>query len=487
MNKAKTNTLKNRPFIGRKAELSRLKEQVQKGSAAFIVIKGRRRIGKSRLIEEFGKSFEAYYKLEGLAPLAGMTLETHLEEFSNQISRVFQAPKAQYHDFSDAFQAIGERVSRGKVLVFLDELSWMGTEDPAFLAKLKMVWDNLFSKNPKLVLVVCSSVSAWINQNLLSSTAFVGRISLTLTLDELSLGECSQFWPEGISAYEELKILGLTGGVPRYLEEINPKISAEENIRRLCFIEGGFFVHEFDRIFSDLFLRNSPFYEKIIRLLSSGSKEITEMQLLLCQGSDAQYIGRLPEYLSELEEAGFIRRDFTWNLKTGQDSKFSQFRLCDNYLRFYLKYIEPQRSKIRRGTYVMKSLASLNEWPVILGLQFENLVLNNRAFIHQALGVNPGDIVCENPFFQRKTARRAGCQVDYMIQAKFNNLYVCEIKFSVDPIGVSVIEEVKRKISALSLPQGYSYRPILIHVNGVTSGLEEADYFSEIVDMSQCF
>ncbi len=477
----------NKKFIGRALELKRLKEETQKGSASFIVIKGRRRIGKSRLVEEFGKKFDAYYKFEGLAPLLGVGISQQLEEFSSQISRNFKASKAQYLDFTDAFSAIAERVSRGKVLIFFDELSWMGNSDPAFLAKLKIVWDNFFSKNNKLVFIVCSSVSSWINQNLLSSTAFVGRISLTLTLDELSLRECSEFWSEGVSAYEKLKILSLTGGVPRYLEAINFKKSAEENIKNLCFTEGGFFVHEFDSIFSDLFLRESKFYEKIIRALSDGSKEISEIQEMICQGSDFQYLGRLPEYLKELEEAGFIRRDFTWSIKTGQDSKFSRFRLRDNYLRFYLKYIENNRTKIQRGTFELRSLSALSEWRVILGLQFENLVLNNRKIIHEVLGVRPEDIVSENPFLQRKNSKQAGCQVDYMIQTKFNCLYLCEIKFSMDPIGVSVIDEIKNKITALSIPRGYSYRPVLIHVNGVTESLKDSGYFSEIVDMSEQF
>jgi AAA+ ATPase superfamily predicted ATPase len=223
--------LNPKPFIGRQAELARLREQSQKGTASFVVIKGRRRIGKSRLVDEFGKQFDAYYKFEGLAPLEGVGLDEQLNEFSNQITRVFQAPRAKYLDFSDAFLAIAERVSTGRVLVFLDELSWMGSSDPAFLAKLKIIWDNFFSKNPQLVFIVCSSISSWINKNLLSSTAFVGRISLTLTLDELSLSECSSFWPEGIATYEKLKVLSITGGIPRYLEEFNFNKNAEDNIR----------------------------------------------------------------------------------------------------------------------------------------------------------------------------------------------------------------------------------------------------------------
>jgi len=65
-----------------------------------------------------------------------------------------------------------------------------------------------------------------------------------------------------------------------------------------------------------------------------------------------------------------------------------------------------------------------------MGLQFENLVLNNRLWIKQQLSLKPEEILIDNPFFQRKTKRQHGCQIDYLIQTKYNNLYICEVKFS---------------------------------------------------------
>lgn len=111
----------------------------------------------------------------------------------------------------------------------------MGMKDPTFLGKLKTAWDLEFKKNNKLILILCGSVSSWIEKNILKNTGFVGRIDLVLSLDELSLSESftllgkqAQF----LSSYEIFKILSVTGGVPRYLENIIPKQSAEENIKR---------------------------------------------------------------------------------------------------------------------------------------------------------------------------------------------------------------------------------------------------------------
>lgn len=144
-------------------------------------------------------------------------------------------------------------------------------------------------------------------------------------------------------------------------------------------------------------------------------------------------------YLKELELAGFIKRDYSWNITTGQDLDLSKYRLSDNYLRFYLKYIKKYKTKIERNNFDFKSLTALPEWSTILGLQFENLVLNNRQVIWQQLGIGSEDIVSENPFFQRTTKIITGCQIDYMIQTKYNCLYICEIKFSKNQISTNII------------------------------------------------
>jgi len=360
----------------------------------------------------------------------------------------------------------------------------MGSEDPTFLGKIKNFWDLHLKKNSQLIFIICGSASSWIEKNILSSTGFLGRISYTLTLEEISLHDCSLFWggaSKRIAAYEKLKILSVTGGIPKYLEEIDCTLSAEENIKNLCFKHGGFLVSEFNNIFSDLFLRDSALYRDIVKTLVSGSKEPSE----ICEALKIQQTGRFSEYLEELELAGFITRDYTWHIQTGHDSKLSKYRLSDNYLRFYLKYIDAYRTKIARNSFAIKSISSLPELQTIIGLQFENLVLNNRKEIHDALGLRPEDIVSENPYFQRKTSSQQGCQIDYMIQTKFNTLYLCEIKFSKNCVNTNVIEEVARKIDRLKIPRAYSVRPVLIHVNGVEASIEEADFFASIIDFGR--
>lgn len=121
----------------------------------------------------------------------------------------------------------------------------------------------------------------------------------------------------------------------------------------------------------------------------------------------------------------------------------------------------------------------------IFGLQFENLILKNRAAVWSRLGINADDIVFDNPFWQTATRRNPGCQIDYMIQCRNNTVYVCEIKFAKQPVGRAIIPEVEGKIRKLAKPRNFSFRPVLIHVNGVEDQVPDSRYFDAVIDFGE--
>ncbi|MBF0105523.1 MAG: AAA family ATPase [Deltaproteobacteria bacterium] len=464
-------------FIGRREELNSLRGLLDKNMASFVVIRGRRRIGKSRLSEEFGKSFNRVLVFTGLPPEKGVTAQTQQEEFKRRLHEL-KIPHFARDDWGDLFKSLADACQRGRVLIILDEISWMGMKSPGFLGKLKNTWDLHLKKNPKLVLLVSGSQSTWIEKNILNHTGFIGRISHQLTLKELSLEECNLFWGskrDRISSYEKLKILSVTGGIPRYLEEIQTNLSAEENIRRLCFKQEGLLFNEFDQVFSDLFSKRSGKYKEILRVLVKGKAKFDDILTALDQSKG----GDISNYLNDLCQTGFVTRDYTWDVKTTQPSKLSEYRLSDNYIRFYLKHIEPNKQKI-----ISRDVASLpTAWSVILGLQFENLVLSpkNRTGLYRLLDIPENEVIWANPYFQTQRKSQKKCQIDLMIQTKYNTLYLCEIKFKNEPLDKAIIQEVEEKRKRLKIPKGFSIRPALIHVNGVSESLIEQDYFAKII------
>ncbi len=195
--------------------------------------------------------------------------------------------------------------------------------------------------------------------------------------------------------------------------------------------------------------------------------------------------GGFIKYIENLITSGFIKRDYTWEFKNKKPSKFSRFRISDNYIRFYFKYISANKLKIEKDAFADCSLTLLPGWEGIMVLQFENLVLQNRRVIQKILHIDPNEISHDNPYFQKKTALQQGCQIDYMIQTRFNSLYICEIKFSKNIISESIISDLKDKIQKLNLPKNFSYYPVLIHVNGVEDEVIASGYFSNIIDFSE--
>jgi len=467
------------PFFGREAELGRLQDLTRKKVASIAVIKGRRRVGKSRLTDELAQRLPRYRAahFQGLPPEKNLTAAEEREDFAQQLSVQLGIPPPRAEDWNLLFWALTERTRTGRWLIILDEINWLGIRDTTFLGKLKNAWDLHFSRNPQFILILSGSVAGWIEREILHNTGFTGRISVDMTLTELPLPVCNRFWGENadrVSSYEKLRLLAVTGGIPRYLEEMDPALSADANIQRLCFTREGLLFGEFDRIFSGFFNRRNDSYRKIVAALADGPRDLESLYEALAVGKG----GKVSEYAEDLVASGLLARDHTWNLKTGEEGKYSRFRLSDNYTRFYLKYIAPNRRRIERGT--MTNLPNID---TVLGLQFENLVLQNRLAILQRLGIALDEVIYENPFIQRKTQRRRGCQIDYLVQTRRRTLYVCEIKFCRGAVPASVVKEIEDKVSCIVMPRNMTWRPVLIHVGELPPGIEEAGVIT--VDCAQ--
>ena len=469
-------------FVGRQTELAQLKPFLDKKTASLLVIKGRRRVGKSRLIEEFAKN-ATFYKFTGLAPVKGVTAQAQRNEFARQLSEQLNLPLFETTDWGALFSLLGRVIDKSRIIILFDEISWMAHGDDTFLSKLKNAWEDHYKKNPRLILILCSSISTWIEENIITSTGYFGRLSWTMSLEPLPLKDCYAMLKSlgfNTTPHEIFKILAVTGGIPWYIEQMDGKLTADENIKRHCFTSGGVLVEDFDLIFHELFIKRDEIYKKIIMALSNSPIDYDTIS------TKTKYpkSGRLSSYLDDLIKAGFITKDETWSLKTGKALALYHYRLSDNYLRFYLKYILPKMPQIQKKRIETLQWSIFSGWESIMGLQFENLVINNRFDLYQVLNINPADVIYDNPYFQTTTKKQLGCQIDFLIQTKLNTLYIIEIKFSKNPVGLNVIESVKEKINRLSLPKKMVCIPILIHVNGVSEPLAAENYFYSIVDFS---
>jgi AAA+ ATPase superfamily predicted ATPase len=461
-------------FIGRERELKKLQEFLARSVAGLIVVCGRRRVGKSTLIEHFAAS-SRFIELYGLAPRKGLTMQNQLDHFGELLGIAFDMSPLKFDNWNAALSMLAQLTATGKVIILLDEISWMAGTDEDFAGKLKGMWDTKFKKNPELTLILCGSVTSWIEENILSDKGFVGRISLTITLEEMPLKDANKFWGTwNISAAEKCKILSVTGGIPRYLEEIRPEDTAEQNLKRLGFSPGGILVEDFDKIFKDIFGKRANNFKLIVQALANGSREIGE----LCQALGVKQTGGFSKKLHALTLSGFITRDYVWD-KSHKKPKHSRYRLKDNYMRFYLKYIDPKRELINSGMYEELFLEDLPEWHTIMGLQFENLVLSNLGTIQHLLHISSSSILSAAPYIQHETKRQKACQIDLLLQCRYS-IYVCETKCR-HKITPEVIDEVAEKIARLNISKDVSIRPVLIYQGELSPEIKRANFFTHLI------
>lgn len=467
------------PFVGREAELRLLSETYNsRQSSCLFVIKGRRRIGKSRLIREFARG-KKFVEFTGLAPAVGISDSDQREEFSRQLSSQLGGPVRTFGDWTEAFNYLAKKVSRSKIVILLDEISWIASKDKTFISKLKNFWDSEGIKNSKICLIISGSVSTWIEKNIINSTALFGRINLSINLGELSLLESSKLLQKvGFkgSGYEQLLLLSLIGGVPWYIEQINRNQSAQANIQRLFFNKNGLLFQEFDKLFNDLFDKRSVIYQRLVaHLANHGIVSLSNLRTALGYPTG----GVLSEYLDNLCHSGFVKKHLTWDFKSRTINRQILFRLSDSYLRFYLKYLVSIKEKILSSSQPF----DIGRWQSQIGLQFENLLLNNEQLIVDNLGLSPQEIVNRGYYYQKPTSSHAGCQIDFLIQTSTRNLYICEFKFRNRLIGSEVIEEVEQKIEALRVPKGFATVPVLVANSEVSDSLINSSYFHRIINV----
>lgn len=467
-------------FYGRQDELSQLADLWLHPQASLVTCRGRRRIGKSTLIRNFAEISQArFLHIEGLAPNSGMDNATQLTSFGRQLAEQMGMPPLKPDNWYDAFHFLASAVHAGeRTVILLDEISWMGHYDKDFAGELKYAWDNRFHGLSELVLVLCGSVSSWIDESILSSTGFVGRISLDLIVRELPLPQCVSFWggtASRLSSSELLDMLSITGGVPRYLEEIIPSQSTEENIRRMCFRSNGYLFRDFDDVFSSVFSDGAALKKTIMTALANGSLTGQE----LATAVDIPRNGRLSAALQELELAGFVSRSTGLNPLNGRPTRVDMYRLRDNYSRFYLKYIMPHRHLIEGGVNPFQSLEGLPGWDAILGLQFENLVLNNVVSLIPKLHLAGVQILSAAPYRRKSSTAGHGLQIDLLIQMR-KSMCIVEIKHK-NEIGHEVEDEVAEKLKRLNAPRDLNLRTALVYCGHLAKTVQNSGFFDAIV------
>ncbi|MDP6354207.1 MAG: ATP-binding protein [Planctomycetota bacterium] len=469
-------------FIGREHELEIIKKAIASNVPELGVVYGRRRVGKSMLLQETGgRKGDLYFEA-----LQDTSSKLQIEHFLNQLAEQTGAPRAAAKDWREAFDALSFYLDKGRHYVVFDEFPWMAAGRNALTSLFKYYWDNRWKKNSGLTMVLCGSVANFMFKHIVHSKALHNRKTFEIKLRPLPAHEAKQFFKDYRSDFEIARFLMVFGGIPKYLEQLDPRRSLGDNLDRLCFQRNSFFLTEFETIFKEQF-KVTKTYEQIVSKLAgqSYSRETLARRLKMKPG------GGLTGYIRNLEQADFVRV-FKPMSVTGRGERTRRVVLWDEWLRFYFTFVEPNRSIIELNSKpgMFEQLASRSFEPYC-GLAFERLCMKNLPSILARLNIGLHQVVGYGPFFRqpgRKSRRRTeGLQIDILVQRKGDVLTLIECKFRSRPIGVSVIREVEQKIKLLKAPSRFSIERVLLCAGETTSDLEGSGYFHEIVGLESVF
>lgn len=409
-------------MIGRKEEIRRLKEAYASKQSEFVTIYGRRRIGKTYLVNEvFGYKFAFHH-----AGLKRECVKNQLEQFRYSLMRQGYRECPRLKDWLEAFYHLElflEGQPKGRKVVFLDEMPWMDTFKSGFLAALEGFWNGCATSRKDVLLVACGSATSWIVKKLHRNTGGLhNRVTVKIKLHPFTLHECELYAAErrlGFNRRQIAECYMTFGGVAYYWSLLERGKSAEQNINSLFFGSQDGLRTEFDELYQSLFNSPDP-YIKIVTALGMRRAGLNRSELLerLGEGSG----GNLSRHLEELEECGFLRK---YNLPE-RNAKGAIYQLIDNYTLFYFQFVEGRRSFDDAYWTVRVSQAEKSVWR---GLAFERLCLEHIPQMKKALGISG---VSTNVYAWREAGdgARRGAQIDLLIDRKDDIINVCEMKYA---------------------------------------------------------
>ncbi len=463
-------------FVGRKNELKLLNDAYRSGKDELVVLYGRRRIGKSSLVKCFAKKKKFYY---GFEALEGETTHGQIDHFSQQLKKQIDDPildSVRFANWEQVFTYLTEKIikrkTKTKKILFLDELPWMAAGRIRLVSLLKYYWDNHW-KGKHVMLILCGSVASFMVKKVLHSNALYGRTTIEILLKGFSPQEAAYLLGKKRSREEILNYQLVFGGVPKYLEQINPNQSFNQNMNTLCFSPHGIMLKEVERIFYSQF-REPRTYLKIINLLKNGIFSLGEISSKTKIPSG----GGLKQYLKNLERTGMIQSfvpfDRSWS------SKFKKYTLADEFLVFFFKYIEPNLRVIKesnsRRLFETLTHNSFDTW---LGFAFERFCLKHAGMLAFVMDF-ADDLLLASPYFKKNDER---FQIDLLYKRADRVITVCEIKHQNKKIGTHIIPEMQRKCALLKAPRGYALEKALISLYGPDNSLKDTGYFHHFVTL----
>lgn len=431
-------------IIGRNKECNRLQDCLDEDNAQLVIVYGRRRVGKTYLINQFfGNKFA--FKLTGAFD---QKKDIQLRNFVTELERKSGKKHITPSDWIQAFTMLREYLenlpSNQKQIVFFDEMPWLDTFHSGFLAAFEWFWNDFGSTMENLIFIVCGSATSWMTEKLdRNKGGLFNRQTCKLYLNPFNLSEVEEYLcSKGFmwSKYEIAECFMIMGGIPYYLSLLKKKESFKQNIDRLFFENKGELYGEFDNLYATLF-SNSNSYIKIIVAISKKINGMTRNEII--NATKLPSNGLFTKMLSNLIDSGFLRISSFY----GRKKKETLYQLADYYTAFYLHFVRDNYGKDEHFWSNSLENPSRRVWEALI---FEQLCKDHIKQIKHKLGIS-GVLSEEASWFTLADDKKgiSGAQIDLLIERRDRVINICEIKFYHDKFSIDKSYEMilRNKIS----------------------------------------
>ena len=414
-------------FVNRVSELDLLEKRFASGKAEFFVLYGRRRVGKTELLAHFCEGRRSIFFVADLG--SETSLRTALSSAVNTTLYGSNQMNAVYSTWEDLFIALAQPAKTERLVVVLDEFPYLVTAYPPLATIIQKVWDQIL-KNSQIMLVLCGSYIGMMEETVLGYQApLYGRRTGQYLLEPLQFKDARLFYP-AFDQEDQVRAYAVYGGTPAYLQTLQSQLNLKENILDGILSRGSFLYDEV-RFVLQQELREPRNYFAILQAIAAGKTRLNEIK-------QATGIDGVTAYLDTLQQLHLVERVVPVTETQPQKSRRGIYRLKDHYLRFWFRYVHPNRSQLELGgAQIILDNQVMPEIDHFASLTFEE--------------------VCQQFFWQSGLSRKlsfvpthigkwwnANEEIDIVVLGEANAILV-ECKWTSKPIGVDILADLERK------------------------------------------
>ena len=413
-------------FIGRENELNALERLYRSDKFEFAVIYGRRRVGKTALINHFINDKEAIYFM-GVESNEKQNLE-NLSKSIIEFSSGIQA-ETYFSSYQAALEYVFKLAEKERIILAIDAYPYVARASKSLVSTLQMLIDK-YKDESKLILILCGSSMSYMEDQVLAyKSPLYGRRTAQMKITPFSFEECCTYLSD-LSDEDKALVYGIAGGTPQYLLQMSDKLSVEENIKN-TYLNPTSFLYEEPVSLLKQEVREPAIYNAIITAIATGASRMSEIATKVGESTTT-----CTAYIKNLINLGIIKRETPYGEKT---SKKPIYSIEDNMFYFWYRFVLENSSVIARGAANLVYKRIETQFSDYMGRIFEE-ICTQYLWKQLLLGNMPIEFISLGRWWGNDPRKKSQTEIDIMGEQDSNSAIFAECKWRNENVDLDVLE-----------------------------------------------